>query len=102
MADLEDAGLVAAPHTSAGRIPTAQGYRVFVDSLLEMRPLGEPQVEQLRRELPTEAATPALLGSASRCCPRSPVSSAWSAYPGTMNFRSGTSISLPSMPIACW
>lgn len=65
MSDLEDAGLVAAPHTSAGRIPTAQGYRVFVDSLLEMRPLGEPQVEQLRRELPTGAATPALLGSAS-------------------------------------
>lgn len=65
MSDLEEAGLVAAPHTSAGRIPTAQGYRVFVDSLLEMRPLGEPQVEQLRRELPTGAATPALLGSAS-------------------------------------
>ncbi len=65
LADLEDAGLVAAPHTSAGRIPTAQGYRVFVDSLLEVRPLGEPQVEQLRRELPTSAATPALLGSAS-------------------------------------
>src|SRR5690606_17902324 len=65
MSDLEDAGLVAAPHTSAGRIPTAQGYRMFVDSLLEMRPLGEPQVEQLRRELPTGAATPALLGSAS-------------------------------------
>ena len=65
MSDLEEAGLVAAPHTSAGRVPTAQGYRMFVDSLLEMRPLGEPQVEQLRRELPTGAATPALLGSAS-------------------------------------
>lgn len=65
MSDLEEAGLVAAPHTSSGRIPTAQGYRMFVDSLLEMRPLGEPQVEQLRRELPTGAATPALLGSAS-------------------------------------
>ena len=65
LADLEEAGLIAAPHTSAGRVPTAQGYRVFVDSLLEMRPLGEPQVEQLRRELPTAAATPALLGSAS-------------------------------------
>ena len=64
LADLEEAGLVAAPHTSAGRVPTSQGYRVFVDSLLEMRPLGEPQVEQLRRELPTGAATPALLGSA--------------------------------------
>jgi heat-inducible transcriptional repressor len=65
MSDLEEAGLVAAPHTSAGRVPTAQGYRMFVDSLLEMRPLGEPQVEKLRRELPTGAATPALLGSAS-------------------------------------
>lgn len=64
MSDLEEAGLVVAPHTSAGRVPTAQGYRMFVDSLLEMRPLGEPQVEQLRRELPTGAATPALLGSA--------------------------------------
>ena len=65
MADLEDAGLVAAPHTSAGRVPTAQGYRVFVDSLLELQPLGEGQIERLRRELATAAATPDLLGSAS-------------------------------------
>jgi heat-inducible transcriptional repressor len=64
LADLEEAGLVAAPHTSAGRVPTAQGYRVFVDSLLELRPLAEPEVDQLRRELPTDAATPDLLGSA--------------------------------------
>jgi heat-inducible transcriptional repressor len=64
MSDLEEFGLVAAPHTSAGRIPTSQGYRVFVDSLLEMRPLGEPEVDQLRRELPTDASTPDLLGSA--------------------------------------
>src|SRR5690606_10287199 len=39
LADLEEIGLVAAPHTSAGRVPTTQGYRVFVDSLLEMQPL---------------------------------------------------------------
>ncbi|MBC6943498.1 MAG: heat-inducible transcriptional repressor HrcA [Xanthomonadales bacterium] len=64
MSDLEEFGLVAAPHTSAGRVPTSQGYRVFVDSLLEMRPLGEGELAQLRRELPTEAATPDLLGSA--------------------------------------
>ncbi|MDH5345838.1 MAG: heat-inducible transcriptional repressor HrcA, partial [Gammaproteobacteria bacterium] len=31
MADLEDLGLIAAPHTSAGRVPPAQGYRLFVD-----------------------------------------------------------------------
>ncbi|MEE8625707.1 MAG: HrcA family transcriptional regulator, partial [Acidiferrobacterales bacterium] len=34
MADLEDMGLVKSPHTSAGRIPTQLGYRVFIDSLL--------------------------------------------------------------------
>lgn len=64
MSDLEECGLVAAPHTSAGRVPTSQGYRVFVDSLIEMQPLGESEVEQLRRELPTDASTPDLLGSA--------------------------------------
>ena len=64
MSDLEEFGLVAAPHTSAGRVPTSQGYRVFVDSLIEMQPLGEPELDQLRRELPTDVSTPDLLGSA--------------------------------------
>ncbi|MEO7064921.1 MAG: heat-inducible transcriptional repressor HrcA [Dokdonella sp.] len=64
MSDLEEFGLVAAPHTSAGRVPTSQGYRVFVDSLIEMQPLADSEVEQLRRELPTDASTPDLLGSA--------------------------------------
>ncbi len=44
MADLEDAGFVASPHTSAGRIPTARGYRLFVDSLLTVRPLEAGQL----------------------------------------------------------
>jgi heat-inducible transcriptional repressor len=65
MSDLEELGLLAAPHTSAGRIPTAQGYRVFVDSLLELKPLDEPQIEQLRRELPTQAPTQDLLAGVS-------------------------------------
>jgi heat-inducible transcriptional repressor len=39
MADLEDLGLIASPHTSAGRIPTARGYRLFVDTMLTARPL---------------------------------------------------------------
>lgn len=42
MSDLEDLGLISAPHTSAGRIPTAMGYRVFVDSLLKVDSLGSP------------------------------------------------------------
>lgn len=65
MADLEEAGLVAAPHTSAGRVPTAQGYRVFVESLIETRPLDDSELEKLRSELPTVGSTPDLLGSAS-------------------------------------
>lgn len=65
MADLEEIGLLAAPHASAGRIPTAQGYRVFVDSLVEFKPLDGAQIEQLRRELPTQGATEDLLSGVS-------------------------------------
>lgn len=39
MADLEEIGLIASPHTSAGRVPTALGYRLFVDSLITVQPL---------------------------------------------------------------
>ncbi|MFT4255766.1 MAG: heat-inducible transcriptional repressor HrcA [Pseudoxanthomonas sp.] len=65
LADLEDVGLLTSPHTSAGRVPTAQGYRVFVDSLVQIQPLGEGEVERLRNELPAGAGTQALLGNAS-------------------------------------
>lgn len=65
LADLEDVGLLSAPHTSAGRIPTAQGYRLFVDSLLQVKPLPEAELARLRGELPAGSGTQALLGSAS-------------------------------------
>ena len=39
MSDLEELGFITSPHTSAGRIPTARGYRFFVDSLLTVQPL---------------------------------------------------------------
>ncbi|WP_162456389.1 heat-inducible transcriptional repressor HrcA [Pseudoxanthomonas kalamensis] len=65
LADLEDVGLLASPHTSAGRVPTAQGYRVFVDSLVQMQPLGEGELTRLRSELPSGGGTQALLGNAS-------------------------------------
>jgi heat-inducible transcriptional repressor len=39
MADLEELGLIASPHTSSGRIPTPRGYRFFVDTLLTVEPL---------------------------------------------------------------
>ena len=65
LGDLEEVGLLASPHTSAGRIPTAQGYRMFVDSLVKMQPLGEVEVARLRSELPAGSGTQALLGNAS-------------------------------------
>lgn len=65
MADLEEVGLVSAPHTSAGRVPTAQGYRVFVDSLLQFKPLQEAEVRRLREQLPAGAGTQALLSNTS-------------------------------------
>ncbi len=64
LADLEDAGLLSSPHTSAGRVPTAQGYRVFVDSLLQVKPLPEPELSRLRGELGS-GGQQSLLGSAS-------------------------------------
>ncbi len=48
MADLEEAGFVKSPHTSAGRVPTAQGYRFFVDKLLSVQPLEKVQKNELQ------------------------------------------------------
>ncbi len=56
MADLEALGFVASPHTSAGRIPTDKGYRLFVDSLLKVQPLDISQIEQIQRGLGGQAA----------------------------------------------
>ncbi|MFZ6646363.1 heat-inducible transcriptional repressor HrcA [Undibacterium sp. TJN25] len=45
MADLEEMGFVASPHTSAGRVPTPRGYRVFVDTLLTVQEIDEAALE---------------------------------------------------------
>jgi heat-inducible transcriptional repressor len=51
MADLEDLGLLHSPHTSAGRVPTVKGYRLFVDSLLRVHSLNEAEVRRIAREM---------------------------------------------------
>jgi heat-inducible transcriptional repressor len=52
MADLEELGLIASPHTSAGRVPTARGYRLFVDTMLTVRPPeAGPEVATVREQL---------------------------------------------------
>ena len=55
MADLEDLGFVASPHTSAGRIPTDKGYRFFVDTLLKLKPLHQGEIEEIERRLGGDA-----------------------------------------------
>src|SRR5246127_4403153 len=51
MADLEELGFVASPHTSAGRVPTDKGYRFFVDPLLRLRPLEGAAPAETRRQV---------------------------------------------------
>jgi heat-inducible transcriptional repressor len=50
MADLEETGFIASPHTSAGRVPTPKGYRFFVDSLMVMKPLEDLEIHRLEGE----------------------------------------------------
>ncbi len=54
MADLEDLGLLSSPHTSAGRVPTIKGYRLFVDSLLRVNALDEGEIKRIAREMDPE------------------------------------------------
>ncbi len=51
MADLEEMGFIASPHTSAGRVPTPRGYRFFVDTLLTVKPLDRVEINRLEGNL---------------------------------------------------
>lgn len=66
MADLEEQGLVTSPHTSAGRIPTAAGYRVFVDSLVSIRPPNKRLLARLQEQFPSERTGGEIMEAASR------------------------------------
>jgi heat-inducible transcriptional repressor len=63
MSDLEELGLVASPHTSAGRIPTPRGYRLFVDSLLTVQTIDESTVES---RLQSGASSQKIIASAAQ------------------------------------
>ena len=64
MADLEDIGLLRSPHVSAGRIPTVQGYRFFVDSLLKVAPMNGGEIEHLRSQLEGKGERDSLMDAA--------------------------------------
>ncbi len=61
MSDLEALGLIEAPHTSAGRIPTAQGYRLFVDSLIRYKPPNQAEIDHLKTRFVEQADNPGSL-----------------------------------------
>jgi heat-inducible transcriptional repressor len=65
MSDLEDLGLIVAPHTSAGRVPTVAGYRLFVDTLLTVRPPSEDDIASLRTRFDTRLDPKSLIETAS-------------------------------------
>jgi heat-inducible transcriptional repressor len=70
MADLEDLGLIRAPHTSAGRVPTQLGYRLFVDTLITVRPLEQQALTSLQLELNPDKTPSELVASASNLLAR--------------------------------
>jgi heat-inducible transcriptional repressor len=65
LADLEHAGYLTSPHTSAGRVPTPLGYRIFVNHLLTLKPLESDEVRVLKTELDPDLEMSHLLQSAS-------------------------------------
>src|SRR3954462_15950627 len=65
MGDLEDMGFIASLHTSAGRTPTAGGYRFFVDSLMVVQALGDAEVHGLHGELAVDRPTQMVNAAAS-------------------------------------
>lgn len=70
MGDLESLGLIRAPHTSAGRVPTALGYRFFVDTLITMQPLDHLPLSALELELNRDKSSSELVASASQLLSR--------------------------------
>jgi heat-inducible transcriptional repressor len=66
MAHLEEVGLVASPHTSAGRIPTVNGYRMFIDSLLTLKDLNKAEIDSLKTQLVKDQNSTSVLESASK------------------------------------
>jgi len=56
MSDLEELGFIISPHTSAGRIPTAKGYRFFVDTLVKLQPPAVAEVSRIQHTLTDDAS----------------------------------------------
>jgi len=65
MADLEDLGLLQSAHTSAGRVPTVKGYRLFIDSLMRVSNLDENEIQRIAEEMDSSQNLNALMETVS-------------------------------------
>jgi heat-inducible transcriptional repressor len=65
LADLEKLGYLSSPHTSAGRVPTQQGYRLFVDTLLMVKPLETEAISSIKNHLELPDSLPRTIQTAS-------------------------------------
>ncbi|MDG6778229.1 heat-inducible transcriptional repressor HrcA [Thiomicrorhabdus sp. zzn3] len=66
LADLESMGLIASPHTSAGRVPTEKGYRLFVDAMLTYQPISKQTIANIQQQLSPNLNQDELLSHASK------------------------------------
>jgi heat-inducible transcriptional repressor len=70
LADLEQVGLVRSPHTSAGKVPTVQGLRLFVDTMMSVEPLDHQRLHHLQQELDPDLSPKELVSHASEMLSR--------------------------------
>ena len=90
MASLEEEGYITQPHTSAGRIPTDKGYRLFVDRLGSIKPLSAPSSGPSRRSCPAPSTSTTCCTVRCGCWPRSPARSPSSSTRRSATRWSGT------------
>ena len=70
MSDLEQLGLIYAPHTSAGRLPTELGLRFFVDALMQVGDLSEPERQSIEHQLKSVGGAPSVEAALSEALTR--------------------------------
>ncbi len=66
MADLEEKGYISHPHTSAGRVPTDRGYRLYVDTIVQAEKLSQAERSEIRKRIDPTVPPPALMRDVSR------------------------------------
>ena len=103
MSDLEERGLLISPHTSAGRIPSSAGYRLFVDRLLQMLPPDTQSLNTLRENLnPDKSARELVLTASTILASITAQAGVWSPLPGNVAISCGRWNFCRCPATGCW